>query len=126
MRLASRGNLTVQLIQMQRFDPGFAPAQDPIRKCLEHRAPAEHEPRPWCRTDKVELTQQACPSDPWASKPGPVCPIATTTIEPEPEPIPAPEAEAEPRAITPVKGSVALSGLGVSLIVPGTLLDVVA
>ena len=31
-----------------------------------------------------------------------------------------------PRAITPVVGSPALAGLGVSLVVPGTLLDVVA
>lgn len=32
----------------------------------------------------------------------------------------------EPREITPVVGSAALAGLGVSLVVPGSLLDVVA
>lgn len=125
MRVATSSNLTVELIRAQRFDVAYhvQAATDQQMFCKPCQA-ADRDPL--CRVvDRVELSPEAMSSDPWSTlnreTPGAVLPAADRTSEPSLE-----EIELEPRRLSPVVGSPALGGLGVALIVPGTLLDIVA
>jgi len=130
MRIASRGNLTVQLIRMQRFEVGYQQRVDQHRPCLgKPQLQPQHEPnheQANCRLDRVELSRESRSSDPWAVAVGRADTVRLSTAATDDAlPAVAPTSP-KPKPITPVAGSPALSGLGVSLIVPGTLLDVVA
>lgn len=134
MRVAARGNLTVELIRQQRFGPD---GHGRIQPTHGHAHPHPHHPQckalctpdadAFChRADKVELSRQALGCDPWAVD---AC-RRDLAYTPAPhhshEPTPPQPIDHDPRPITPVVGSPARAGLGVALIVPGTLLDVVA
>ncbi|MEM9348360.1 MAG: hypothetical protein AAGB26_17360 [Planctomycetota bacterium] len=125
MRVAASSNLTVELIRAQRFDVAyhFQAATDPQtldKPCESH----DHDPLQRV-VDRVELSPEAMSSDPWSTlnreTSDAVLPAADPTSEPSLE-----EIELGPRRLSPVVGSPALGGLGVALIVTGTLLDVVA
>lgn len=126
MRVPARGNLTVALIHQQRFDVAYvqqhlATMHDAKTCQLDHTDdPLAGSP---CRTDRVELSHQACAYDPWHTP----CRVSHAY------PPPLHDAYSEmlwsdrtPHPITPVVGSAVLAGLGVALVVPGSLLDVVA
>jgi hypothetical protein len=129
MRIASTGNLTVDLIRAQRFDVACHDEHFAKRDaCLQRDTRELHT---HCATvDRVDLSREALAYDATDFH-SPLRPEATR------QPVSATEAlatpppdrltvEPEPKRLTPVVGSPALSGLGVALIVPGTLLDVVA
>lgn len=127
VRVNPRNNLTVELIRQQRFDVAYARLVD--QACLQDQVQA------WERcedavgrcADRVELSPEALANERW--QPGPVQADTSVALpmsgsdgfEATTQP-----ATNEPKELTPVTGSPALNGLGVSLIVPGTLLDVVA
>lgn len=122
MRVASRGNLTVELIRMHRF------AVDPLCREALRRHPERcdqvHGPCKPCRPcpiDKVEIGRETLEIDPWSDQQRQPAPVVL-----ESQAAPPTNEDPAPESITPVVGSPALAGLGVALIVPGTLLDVVA
>jgi hypothetical protein len=131
MRVSSAGNLTVQLIRRCRFgvdppaccDTRHTEAFRP-QACCDPRGDLRHGDTRWRCVDKVELSREALASDAWALS---ACRTAGRVAlgNDEQHALPAP-IDLPPRTITPVVGSPALAGLGVSLVVPGTLLDVVA
>ena len=136
MQVRHRGNLTVELIRAERFGPDH-PWRVADRLLATHRAGHACDSSAlgpsagdcWRRVDRVELSREALGCDPWALG-ADRCALLSSGCE-SAEPVP--HACVEPRdmsqchkPITPVVGSPVLSGLGVSLIVPGTLLDVVA
>ncbi|MFN3166356.1 MAG: hypothetical protein ACE37H_04745 [Phycisphaeraceae bacterium] len=134
MRLSSAGSLTVQLIRLCRFSVDPPACFDPqhtdglgSRVCCDRRGEPRYAEAFWHRIDRVELSREALASDAWAldasRKPAW---HAQPVREHEQERQLDPPIALPPRTITPVVGSPALAGLGVSLIVPGTLLDVVA
>lgn len=121
MRIGSHSNLTIELIHLYRFEVGCHGYVDPHRAhALEAHCPARSIEDARC-VDRVELSVdvERCEQSPDES--GVPCqalpPVKDTASVPE---VP------EPREISPLVGSPALSGLGVAMIVPGTLLDVVA
>lgn len=64
------------------------------------------------------------PIDPWSDN---ACHADAAAVTPcKDEPHDSPKTDPATGSLTPVVGSPALAGLGVALIVPGTLLDVVA
>jgi len=129
MRVQSRGNLTVELIRLQRFDISyFRPAEHHV--LANHTPPhcCDHDPA-WHRCDRVHLSEHALAYDPWqgyAELSAPPCSEADACSATDESTCPAYPPEPEPREITPIIGSPALSGLGVALVVPGSLLDVLA
>lgn len=117
MRVHTHSNLTVELIRAHHS--GIACAADTHRLAAEE---ASLNQVSGCdvslrRTDRVQLSQQALGNDAKANE---CLPIATAL------PVDETEIDAEPRVISPVVGSPHLAGLGISWVVPGTLLDVVA
>lgn len=125
MRVLASGNLTVELIRAQRFDVAHRP--DTLDNQPQHlrtcdTKPGDDRPQP---IDRVELSPQAIEYDPWATPTDranhAIDPILATELNSQQG-----EQPIEPKHITPVVGSPALAGLGVALVVPGTLLDVVA
>lgn len=125
MRVESRGNLTVQLIRISRFAVDSCQPHEPQpHRCADHHRPGPDRGHA-CRADQVRLSPEALASDPWATPADrQTAAYSPATLPPLAEPAPA--IAPEPQPLTPVVGSPALAGLGVSLIVPGTLLDVVA
>ena len=115
---------------MQRFDPGAQPLREPIHHCPDHDRQVEHSDHHRCQADKVEFDRQTHPSDPWADRVGRTdayrAPIGCADLLPVDENANEIVPSNQPERISPVIGSPALAGLGVALIVPGTLLDVVA
>jgi|GEM_PF-2551743 len=126
MPVAPSGNLTVKLIRLSRF--GFAGCNSlhpqiptAAHDCLKKPA----KPSQSQQIDKVCLSPEALRS---CAKSGTIVHAdshsemtATSVTKPVFH-----ERLHKPREITPVLGSPALAGLGVALVVPGTLLDVVA
>ncbi|MGB0768189.1 MAG: hypothetical protein ACPGYV_10810 [Phycisphaeraceae bacterium] len=124
MRIASAGNLTVDIIRAHRFDPALA-RPDSAHLDDVSRTPCHVERQP----DQVELSPEALAHDPRGTDPTSHDPSARSAIAIDQVPPIAQaecEADGEPDELSPVVGSVALSGLGVAVLVPGTLLDVVA
>ena len=127
MRVTCRGNLTVELIRAHRFD--VAHHEHALARCdsIQQHQLCPHQHDLSQRVDRVELSREALSSDPWATGRGQTAHDASQKLGDHETMVQADEAvEVQPRRITPVVGSPALSGLGVALIVPGTLLDVVA
>ena len=133
MHVEPRGNLTVELIRQDRFGPDTPARAHASDHCTDAQSGCRHlaESAPaadawFCRSDRVELSRQALPSDPWSAN---VChgdAVAEPLMQNEVEQKDASEIEPPDERLTPVVGSPALAGLGVALVVPGTLLDVVA
>lgn len=127
MHVSASNNLTIDLIRQQRFDVAYPRLAD--IDCIRHDEPL---PRacddPNRRVvDRVELSPEALAYERW--RPGPVADQsanATQSATPQHESSVTHSADPEPSKITPVVGSPALAGLGVALVVPGTLLDVFA
>lgn len=125
MRITATGNLTVELIRAERFDVAHridsqAEAHLQSKGCPPKRDDGCRPP-----VDRVELSPQAIACDPWAT---PVDRAAWPDLPaiPTEEDAEALKQADEPRRLSPVLGSPALAGLGVALVVPGSLLDVVA
>ena len=126
----SRGNLTVEFIRHDRFGGDLAVSPAPQRFCRPGTQASAHmdpspQDTPCRRVDRVELSPEALASGPWAVD------AAHSTVLAQSEAASAsesnePQTPLPPRTITPVVGSSALAGLGQALVVPGTLLDVVA
>lgn len=132
MRVASRGNLTVELIRLQRFgiDAPLGHHPDQIgHRCASHQAHCDRDKatiKPLNTSiDKVELSREALASDPWAAHAQHAQPVQSNTSVDQPED-PTRSIDLPPQRISPVLGSPSLAGLGTAMIVPGTLLDVVA
>lgn len=129
MRVHSTGNLAVDLIRHQRFDVACLDRFIDYPRCDAYKqAPHDEHALSHRCTDRVQLSAEALAYAPWQpttchNQPPAACP-----------PLPPADtgetayqwADRTPDRITPVVGSAVLSGLGVSLIVPGTLLDVMA
>lgn len=128
VRINARNNLTVELIHQQRFDVAYARLARHDCEPMHAPTPARTEYVPCQYADRVCLSPEALAHEPWQDTPTRCEPMTAAVPSPiDPAHAPAPEPpEPEPRHITPIIGSPALSGLGVALIVPGTLLDVVA
>lgn len=128
MRIASSGNLTVELIRAERFDAAsqthaVKPDQH-CHPCKDHAThPPSHHAQP--KVDRVELSPQALASDPWTSDTKHV-EAAHRLADETVQSTPPPEQPIEPEALSPVVGSPALAGMGAAWVVPGTLLDVLA
>ena len=132
MRVESHGNLTVELIRHERFGDGrFDPCQAHHGDACPH-GHSRFNPNPLnpsCnRLDRVELSPEALGSDGWALNSNRAdAPDAMAAISSERDALATPpKLDAPPQDLAPVLGSPALAGLGVALIVPGSLLDVVA
>lgn len=123
MRVATTGNLTVELIRAERFDMACQAHQvehDTRCQQSDQQTRCAHTP-----IDRVELSPEALASDPWATDTKRTSAVVPAVGDPhEEEGLPGPPNEAE--RLSPVVGSAALAGLGVALVVPGSLLDVVA
>lgn len=128
VRIHTRNNLTIELIHQQRFDVAYARLARHDCDPTPTPTPARTEPEPCPQADRVCLSPEALAHEPWQDTPTRCEPGITALHEPtaQAHTLPHEPPEPEPRHITPVIGSPALSGLGVALIVPGTLLDVVA
>lgn len=131
MPVISRGNLTVEHIRQQRFDVAcerlsrVEPAAE--RTHTPRAMPATGDP-PTHQPDRVELSPQALAYEPWSAQAQALSRVLQSEacrMDTGEQALPRP-AGAAPGMISPVTGSQALSGLGTALIVPGTLLDVVA
>lgn len=122
MRVIANGNLTVEWIRAQRFDIACrdqAIEQDPQRvTCCQSNGTQP-------QADRVELSPEALANDPWTFDNQRVSP-AVEPMRQENTNDAAIEPPADMKPLSPVVGSPALSGLGASWVVPGTLLDVVA
>lgn len=121
MHVARPGNLTVALIRFERFSPEGSAS---LGRCHPLPDTDRQLPSRWPSVDRVLLSSPG-PS-PGAGAGYDACrPMAELQRCDQAEPVFV-EQSLAPRTITPVQGSPALAGLGVALVVPGTLLDVVA
>lgn len=125
MRVIASGNLTVELIRAQRFEVALhAKTLQDQPDQFDHCRVNQREEHP-CQIDRVELSPEALACDPWTLPTDRADALIAPPID-APSELQRETEEVEPEQITPVIGSPALAGLGVALVVPGTLLDVVA
>ena len=128
MRVPPEGNLTVALIRQARFEVVPDHHLEPHTTDPSVVNAPQYRERAWCSVvDHVRLSVEAYTSCGVLSEP-PVVKQSQVHDDPLRGSVldSSRPAEQSTKTITPVVGSPALAGLGVSLIVPGTLLDVVA
>ncbi len=128
MRVPPVGNLTVALIRQARFETVSDLIRQPhaVDRCVfETQGYRGHTSR--IIDDRVRLSDEAYAFDDGSCALSGVKQSQARDDPPQGSVLESPRpAEPSAKTITPVVGSPALAGLGVSLIVPGTLLDVVA